>query len=300
MTITARRLSVAMFLLGLAAESLAGRDEDRSPVLADGYQILAADFHVHAFPGDGALVASDLAREARRRHLDVVAITNHNQTLAGRLIVRGLMPADVIVIPGDEVTAPAFHLAVIGVERAPDWHATVPAIAADVHAQGGAVILAHPTRWFAAVFDPAVLAAVDGLEAAHPMMHVNEEAHRDLIATFERAAQVNPTIAPIGSSDFHHVAPIGLCRTFVFVRDRSQAGVIDAVRHGRTVACDQSGHVYGTPPFTAAAEPLCRDAASTRRLDSRLMRGAHVATWAGLLALVLFAFPVRSPTRRLL
>lgn len=220
-------------------------------------------------------------------------MTNHNQTLAARWIGRGPAPADVLVLPGDEVTAPGFHLAAIGVERELDWRASVPSITTDAHAQGGAIILAHPTRWFPASFDADALAAIDGIEAAHPMRDVDRRADRDLAAAFDRARRIKPSIAPIGSSDFHNVAPIGLCRTFVFVRERSRAGVIDAVRQGRTVACDQHGRVDGKPPFAAAAGPLCRDAAAMLRQESRLDVAGRLAAWFGLLGLVLFAMPGR-------
>ena len=47
--------------------------------------VLAGDFHVHAFVGDGGVAPWELGREAARRGLDVIAVTNHNQLLAARL-----------------------------------------------------------------------------------------------------------------------------------------------------------------------------------------------------------------------
>jgi hypothetical protein len=287
----ARPLTFALFLSGIAIGSLADRPDRRMPAMDAGYHVLAADFHVHAFPGDGTLAAWDLAREAARRQLDVIAITNHNQTRAGQWTAARSINPEVIVIPGEEVTAPTFHLAVIGIKGTLDWWKSVPALAGDAHAAGGAIILAHPTRQFAATFDSAALAAIDGIEAAHPLMHLDGRARRDMAAAYARAEGIHPTVSPIGSSDFHNFAPIGLCRTFVFARARTQAAVIDAVRHGRTVACDQNGRVTGQPALAAVAEPFCRAAALDRLEDSGSARLAKALTLAGLLGLALFAFP---------
>jgi hypothetical protein len=83
----------------------AARDRRRASLrlrsLADGHVVLAGDFHVHAFPGDGALTPRRLRDLAADQGLDVIAITTHNQTLASRLL-----PADgdPIVLLGEEVT----------------------------------------------------------------------------------------------------------------------------------------------------------------------------------------------------
>jgi len=283
----ARAGAAALLAASAVLGSMATPDTpDRPLPTIDGWQILAADFHVHAFPGDGSLAAWDIADEARRQGLDVVTITNHNQNLAARLIAWVPQPSAVLLIPGDEVTAPAFHLAVVGTERAIDWRQSVPVIADEVHAQGGAVILAHPTREFPAAIDPEALRAVDGLDVAHPIAHSGRNARADLTGAFERASRIHPEAAPIGSSDFHTTVAMGICRTYVFVRDRSRPAVIDAIRHGRTVACDQNGRTFGMPVFRTAVESLCVEAAANRRHEPALARVARLAAWAALVGLI--------------
>src|SRR4051794_38399616 len=94
---------------GLALSTNAPQPPRRAPELKAGYKVLVADFHVHSFPGDGALPPWELAVEARRRHLDAIALTNHNSTHSWRL-TQWLVPnagrsAGVLLLPGEELTS---------------------------------------------------------------------------------------------------------------------------------------------------------------------------------------------------
>ena len=50
---------------------------------------------------------------------------------------------------------------------------------------------------------------------------------------YANAHAANPHIAAIGSTDFHTIAPIGLCRTYVFAKTRTRAAILEAIRAGR-------------------------------------------------------------------
>jgi len=262
-----------------------GRAGDRAR-LVDGYQVLSGDFHVHAFPGDGSLAPWDLAREAWREGLDVIAITNHNQMLAAHLAARLPETTGVMVLPGEEVTTPDFHMAAVGLTSTVDWHGTMAGVAAAVHAQGGVAIGAHPARQFMTAFDDAAFAALDGIERGHPMMEFRSADRAGIADVFARAVRVKPSIAPIGSTDFHFTAVIGLCRTYLFVRDKTPAGVLDAIRSGRTVACDQRGNVYGDSTLARSVEDSCRATAEARLTKPPLEWLSLASTWCGLLGLV--------------
>jgi hypothetical protein len=255
-----------------------------------GLVVLAVDLHVHAAPGDGALLPWDLAREARRRGLDAIAITNHNQMIGVRATSPLSTPFGVLLIPGEEITMPHAHVAAVGLDHAIDWRGSVPAIAAAVHAQGGIAIAAHPVGDQRASWTDDDFRAVDGVEVAHPAMFASEAYRRDLRSAYDEARRAHPNIAAIGSSDDHTGEPIGLCRTYVFAREATIAGVLDAIRSGRTVACDGNGTVTGPPSLTEAVSGRCRvDAAAGQRTPA-LPRFATAITWVGLVALAFFGF----------
>jgi predicted metal-dependent phosphoesterase TrpH len=284
-----RLVGILLWVGGLVLGTVTDTTPERPALYRNGYRVLAGDFHVHGFLGDGVLPPWDLIREARRRGLDVIALTNHNQMLAMRIAER--MPRkvrDVLLLPGEELTAPGFHLAVVGIARAVDWTQPVVAVVDAVHKQGGVAIAAHPVGGYGKAFDDAALAVLDGVEAAHPLLHVTEKGYWDLTGFYQRAASRHPHLAAIGSSDFHHMAPLGLCRTYLLARELSADAVIEAIRQGRTVACDAEGRSYGAPQLVHLMAEDCRRSAiagSARgRIRSRL---PMVMAWTGLLILVL-------------
>ena len=107
-------------------------------------------------------------------------------------------------------------------------------------------------------------------------------------ADYARAVGVHPAIAAIGSSDFHYAAPIGHCRTYLFVREPTAEGVLDALRAGRTVACDARGRTYGPAALASIVASRCAgDAVAAPLGDTRGSRAGTWLAWAGLFALVL-------------
>ena len=277
----------ALAWTALAASIAIGGAPQAVPPRAAGtsgpYTILTADFHVHSFPGDGGLPPWDIAVEARRRGLDVIALTNHNSTRSWRLMQRlAPNPAGVIVLPGFELTSAGYHMAAVGVETPITWRQLPAAAAAAVQAQGGIAIAAHPlaprrTRWNDQAID-----ALDGIEAAS-----SGDLVADLAAFTRHAMTRRPSLAAIGASDFHYFAPLGMCRTFVFVTERTAAGVLDALRRGRTVACDPRGETYGPAELTSAVSAECRRTAGAPPLASHWTEAlATGGAWLSLVVLV--------------
>jgi hypothetical protein len=283
-----RRLAFVALLSGIAFGTMMDTDPIRAPITVDDYQVLSADFHVHTFLGDGGIAPWTMQRQAARVGLDVIAITNHNQTLAGRL---GRWAADrssgPMVLVGEEITGRDFHLIAVGIERPVDWDQPVRAAIADVHAQGGVAIAAHPTSGFAKAYDEVSLAELDGVESAYTDSTPQDIALQ-LDDFYKRTLAHNPQVAAIGSSDLHTSGPLGWCRTYLLVRERSKAGIIDAVRGGRTVGyCENertgSGRLHGRPELVRLLEPH-RDALAPPR-ESVLQLLATFVVWLGLLAL---------------
>jgi hypothetical protein len=287
------RLSAVLVLLGALAGTVAGdRVAPHPPARHGEFLVLAADFHVHGFPGDGGLPAWALRKEARRRSLDVIAFTNHNHRLGvvvGRWIARDT--AVPLVLRGEEITAPHYHIAAIGIEHTiPGTLRAIDAIAL-VHAQGGVAIAAHPARPFWAGWDDAAKHSLDGAEIAHPMTSRDPRSRAELIEFSRGARALNARLAPIGSTDYHFRQPMGLCRTYVFAREYSEAGVLEAVRAGRTAAFDADGRGYGAPDLVAAAERVRAEAVRPAgwRIIADSLSGSLAMT--GLLGLVLFWNP---------
>ena len=257
--VTSQRIGALLFAGAVLAGTLLGAAT--RPVTVDGL-ILAADLHVHPFPGDGALAVPQLQREARRRGLDVIVLTGHNNQAGWRMgQLLGVTARDVIVLPGQEVTAPDFHLAAVGIGEPVDWRLPARDVIAAIHAQGGAAIAAHPLEASWLLTDESIFALLDGAEVAHPERDHGEDEKAQLDRFFAAARAVNPDLSPVGSSDFHMAAPLGRCRTYLFVEERTADGVMRALRTGRTVAECGDGPLFGAPEL---AERLPADVRGRR------------------------------------
>jgi hypothetical protein len=281
----ARILAVCGLAVGITVSTLTDTKPSREPITVDGYQVLSGDFHIHAFVGDGGIAPWMMQDNAAHLGLDVIAITNHNQTFAGRLGRSAAEPSSTgsIVLVGEEITGRNYHLIGVGIERPINWDQPARGAIADVHAQGGLAIAAHPMHGFDG-YDPEALADLDGVEVAHRDTFA-PEAGKQFDEFYERAMARNPQIAAIGSSDFHTSGPMGLCRTYLFVRERSQAGVMDAIRDGRTVGRCEGSRLRGRPELVRLLEPY-RDALAPP--DETLAQTfALLLAWVSLVAIAI-------------
>ena len=261
-----------------------------APTAVGEYLVLAGDFHVHSFGGDGVLPPWALRREAARAGLHVVAVTNHNQTFAARLARWVAQRSDgPMVIVGEEITGRNYHLIAAGIETPVSWNQHAASAIQETQHQGGVAIAAHPVEQFWEGFDDRSIMALDGVEAAHPTHQFRNDG-QELARFHRRARSLNAAVAAIGSSDFHGSPAMGRCRTYLLVREHSEAGVLDAIREGRTVAVDRDGQLHGDPAWTQLVTSL----PARPPQGGAACRVANACTWLGLLGMVVFGRRRRS------
>jgi hypothetical protein len=252
--------------LGLSAIALAmfgalyfDKPLPRPVVMRAGYRVLSADFHVHTTWGDGALSPFGIVRQADRRGLDVVGITEHNRVLPGRLAKAYVqILGGPLVVGGEEVTTGPFHVIALGITTTVSPNQSLAGVLADIHRQGGVAIAAHPVEHFWKSLLP-LRADFDGSEVMHPLAYNARGkgwSWQDMDRFHQEAV---PPLAAIGSSDYHWGSILGLCRTYVFIEgESSEAAVVDAIRQRRTVTIDLDGIGHGPPTLVAAlqAQPV--------------------------------------------
>jgi hypothetical protein len=216
-----------------------------------GYRVMAADFHVHGFPLSWATLAPwDTVWAAQRQGLDVIAIVGHNHvwvSKVGRWFSR--MTGGPLVLTGEEIVSAHYHLLAIGIDSMIDWRQSAARATEEVHRQGGVAIAAHPLSQYWTAYDALARRTLDGAEVVHPIAYESDDKGAQLRQFYESAG-----FAAIGDSDYHGLGPIGLCRTYVFTEEVSERGVLDAIRHGRTVVYDRAGRAYGDAALIRLAE----------------------------------------------
>jgi len=249
-----RIVSIALLVTAIATGTMADRPLAHPPLTLGGYRVLAADFHTHSASwSDGSLTPWGLVLEADHQGLDAIAITGHDQTFdshVGHAFAR--LVGRPIVLVGDEVLGDrGFHIIAAGIHDTVRYRRSGKTTIDRIHEQGGIAIVAHPFKDFWPGYDPAIMRGLDGAEICHPAVYVDATWQQQLEAFAARAP-----VAAIGSSDFHGLGSMGLCRTFVFATEASEQGVLDAVRARRTLVFGPGGQVYGDPALTQYADQL--------------------------------------------
>ena len=258
--------SAAMVLAGLVGGVVCDPTPPRPENHRAGYRVLEGDFHVHTTLSDGSLTPFGIGRQAERRALDVVALTEHNSALPGGVArAWSRFRGGPMVLRGEEVTSSKFHLIAVGIEETVSPSQPLAGVIADIHRQHGVAIAAHPVKRYWASYEP-VRTMLDGAEVMHPLAYASGFPGwrwADLPAFYE----ATPGLMPIGSSDYHWGSHLGLCRTYVFVTEPvTEDSVLDALRARRTVVIDRAGKLYGKPELV---EAMAKEPIAPRPVDYR-------------------------------
>jgi hypothetical protein len=280
------RVGVYLVAAAIAIGTLGDRPRPRQEVVLGGYRVLAADFHTHSSTwSDGSITPWGLVIDAWYQGLDAIAITGHRQTLDakwGRWFSERI--GGPIVLVGEELPEIPQHVIAVGIHTTVNSALPVGEQIDEIHRQGGVAIAAHPGKFFWPGFEP-VMDRLDGTEVCHPYTLEYPDVHPEL-EEFARRADA----AAIGSSDSHGPGRLGLCRTFVFVREVSAEGILEAVRAKRTVVYGgPQGKAYGDPELIAIAEAdgRLRGMASTEYPASVLDRISQILGIAGFAIVII-------------
>lgn len=288
--------SIAMLVAGTAIGTLVDHHPRREPEERAGYRVLQADFHAHTRFSDGFLSPLDIVDQADRRGLDVLAVSEHNQTFPAK-IARAwskLVHGPTVVV-AEEITTRDYHMLAIGIEDRIDARRSLSDAIDDVHAQGGVIASAHPTHRFAKAYTPEIVAKLDATELMHPLAYQGKNSGigtwEEMREFYDAAKEGGHFLTPLGNSDYHFGSVLGLVRTYVFARGDTDKDVVDAIREHRTVVFDLEGHGYGDPELVAAleADPLApRDVDFGYRSRSPLDAVGRTLGFFGVLGALLF------------
>src|SRR5262249_39349653 len=176
------------------------------------------------------------------------------------------------VIVGEEVSTAEGHLLALFIEHELPAGQPAAVTIADVHAQGGVCIAAHPYDWMVRSLGyaglrqncagPDPLWPLDGIEAFNASLLIqSNKAHA-------AAAAVALGLPACGGSDAHHLATIG--RGYTLFPGRTAADLHRALRLGQTRA---DGSFWGWPEVATATGALLR-----RELRGRFRRVVRPST----------------------
>lgn len=196
----------------------------------------AADIHMHTTCSDGAPTPREVVSRAVALGLTVIAVTDHD-TIDGALEAAACDPDRCEVVIGEEVTTRQGHVLGLFLTRAVAPRKDAAETIAEIHAQGGLAIPAHPYL----VLGGARGVGPDCIGLAWDAIEVENGSPLSWRAN-RRARLAAPAWArsQTGGSDAHILAAIGSVvteysgRGALDLRAAIQSGTTRAVRRNRS------------------------------------------------------------------
>jgi 3',5'-nucleoside bisphosphate phosphatase len=239
------RLLLPLLLAAAQLPAQATRQHRPTPNVGE-FHVLKADLHTHTVFSDGLVWPSTRVREAWAEDLDVLSITDHDdyrphkQDVSTDLsrpweLAKPLADSlGLILVPGVEITKGDIHFNALFVT---DFNAftglELQSALAEAKRQGAFSFWNHPgwrgkAQWFPPIATAYSDKLFQGIELVNGPSYY-EEAH-------PWVGQYNLTI--LGTSDIHGPSLPGEPRslTLLLVRERTLAGIREALDTGRTVA----------------------------------------------------------------
>ncbi len=159
------------------------------------------------YSSDSTITQKDLVFFAKKRSLDAVAITDHNQ-IDGALSLAE--KTDLLIIPGIEVSTQSGHLVGLNVDKNIPRGMSVNETVDCIHDAGGLAVACHPFAWFKGSLSKNITEKFDAIEtinsSAFPFLRCKKKS-------VELAKKFN--LAQIAGTDAHNPQSIGLAYTLL-------------------------------------------------------------------------------------
>lgn len=195
--------------------------------------MLSVELHAHSsLSVDGRDPVDLLLAQAEAVGLDALAITDHDEIEASLTAVETAPSYGLVGIPAIEVTSAAGHVLALGVEEVVPAGLSFDRTLVRIRDLGGVVIAPHPFQksrsGVAANVTDDQLARVDAIEVYNSRLLTGRANRRAEV--FAREHDIPMT----AGSDAHISEMVGQAVTAVDATDRSLAGILSAIRDGRT------------------------------------------------------------------
>jgi len=248
---------------------------------------LKGDLHVHSHHSDGELSVESVAKEARSRGLDYVAITDHNTT-SQRDEVAQLTQPGLTVIVGEELTSYRGHANIWNTNEWLDFRMRseddAQAVIDEAHRRGLLFSVNHPNMLW-----PWDFKSVQGFDCIEVWSGLWFRMNFESLQWWDALAGEGKRATAVGGSDFHKpedqgaadLFNIGTPTTWVFSRGRSPAAIMNGIRSGQVyISRDPTGpHLTligedGQSAVPMGGEMICRRGEEiSLRVNARGARG---------------------------
>ena len=205
-----------------------------------------ADLHVHTtYSKDSLITPKDLVFYAKKRGLNAVAVTDHNQLEGAWKIAK---ETNFLVIPGMEISSADGHITALNIKELIPRGLSAAETVERIHKAGGVAIACHPYVYFKGSLREKVSSTFDAIEVinarAFPFKNSVKKAE-------EAAARLKLT--RVAGTDAHYGPQIGYGYTVIEAAEPSVEAIAKAIVDGH---CQPFGQPV--PPFINLQQQFLR------------------------------------------
>jgi predicted metal-dependent phosphoesterase TrpH len=193
---------------------------------------IKADLHVHTtYSKDSLITPKDLVFYAKKRGLNAVAITDHNQLEGAYKIAK---ETNFLIIPGMEVSSSDGHIVALNVhELIPRGYSAVETVER-IHRLGGVAIACHPYVLFKGCLKEKVCATFDAIEVINARAFPFKSSVKKAEETAERFK-----LSRVAGTDAHYGPQIGYGYTVIEAVEPTVEAITKAIVNGDCQAFGQ-------------------------------------------------------------
>jgi len=207
---------------------------------------IKADLHVHTtYSKDSLITPKDLLYYAKKRGLNAVAVTDHNQLEGAYKIAK---ETDFLIIPGMEVSSSDGHIVALNVDELIPRGFSAPETVEMIHRAGGVAIACHPYVYFKGCLREKVSSMFDAIE----VINARAFPFKNSVKKAEEAAE-RLKLSRVAGTDAHYGPQIGYGYTVIEASEPSVEAIAKAIVDGH---CTPQGQPV--PPFINLQQQLLR------------------------------------------
>lgn len=191
-----------------------------------------ADLHVHTtYSKDSLITPKDLVYYAKKRGLNAVAVTDHNQLEGAWKIAK---ETDFLIIPGMEVSSRDGHIVALNIHEPIPRGFSAAETVERIHNAGGVAIACHPFVLFKGCLREKVCGTFDAVEV------INARAFPFKYSVKKAEASAKMFGLPrVAGTDAHYGPQIGYSYTTIQAEKPSIEAIANAIVQGH---CQPFGH----------------------------------------------------------
>ena len=189
---------------------------------------IKADLHVHTtYSKDSLITPKDLIYYAKKRGLNAIAVTDHNELEGAYKIAK---ETDFLIIPGMEVSSSDGHIVALNVKKLIPKGFSAAETVLRIHNAGGIAIACHPFVYFKGCLREKVSSTFDAIE----VINARAFPFKNSVKKAEEAAE-RFKLSRVAGTDAHYGPQIGYGYT-VIDADPNVESIIAAIKTGRCQA----------------------------------------------------------------